>query len=127
MRLVRLLLATAVAAAAGGCADDGGREASQADCATFRFPSGAWKEGLPADGQRLEERREAVDGLVRCEILAGRTEPQVRAVLGPPSGRDRESLIYTVGEERSRFAVDSEQLQILIADGRVSEVLLTQG
>jgi hypothetical protein len=82
------------------------------DCGTFRFSPRVWAPPEAADapeGKRSRRQRLA-DGLVACNMLDGKTKPQVHALLGPPRGS---GWSYVVGPDRrdgGQIRIASERL-----------------
>jgi outer membrane protein assembly factor BamE (lipoprotein component of BamABCDE complex) len=66
------------------------------------------------------------DGLLRSEVLSGKSRSEVEALLGPPTVTDKfmgSGLVYWLGPERGFIRIDSEWLTLHVdRAGKVSEV-----
>jgi hypothetical protein len=71
-----------------------------------------WLQGEAAsNGPRLR----MADGLVRSEILLGKSRVEVEAMLGPPTATDKfrsSGLVYWLGSERGFMSIDSEWMTL---------------
>jgi hypothetical protein len=65
------------------------------------------------------------DELVRCRVLLGQQDGDIRALLGRPDETLRNEWSYLIGEERGPVKLDSEYLMVVFgADGKVDNALI---
>jgi hypothetical protein len=109
-------------------------EARRYPCAEARVTAEAWAEGRRDMSSTFPSREQVLaDDLIRCKLLRGMTETDVRALLGPPddvsSERGRRYLAYEIGLQRdSFFQLDSEYLSLRFdRDGTIESASMYQG
>jgi hypothetical protein len=88
---------------------------AQAGCGSFAVPQELWNGTKAyAEGTKVTNRQLIADRLVECRVLHGKRMGEVRRLLGKPDevGHDPLEVVYWIGDERSLFAVDSENLYI---------------
>lgn len=86
------------------------------------FERSVWQQGeITSDGQRLR----VADGLLRSEVLLGKSKAEIEAMLGPPTATDKfrdSGLAYWLGPERGFISIDGEWLTVdFDQTGRVRE------
>jgi hypothetical protein len=55
------------------------------------------------------------DGLLRSEVLLGKSRSEIEAMFGPPTSTDKfrdSGLVYWLGPERGFISIDSEWLTL---------------
>ena len=78
-----------------------------------RFDAVRWRK---AD-LSTRERARMVPDLLRRHPLIGMTSGEVRALLGPPTGSEREwQLVYVLGPDGTMFPIDNEWLLMRLDD-----------
>ena len=76
------------------------------------FERSAWIQGETGSAN---PRLRMADGLLRSEILLGKSRREVEALLGPPTSTDKfrdSGLVYWLGTERGFINIDSEWLTL---------------
>ena len=77
-----------------------------------QFERSIWLQGETAsDSPRLR----MADGLLRSEVLLGKSRAEIEAMLGPPTSTDKfrdSGLVYWLGQERGFISIDSEWLTL---------------
>jgi hypothetical protein len=97
------------------------------DCDGYRFDAKVWLAPSSSVGEPPTARQRLADGLIACNTLEGVSVDGARKVLGRPEERDRQSLSYELGPERSLIQIDSEYLNVAVRNGRVVALTLYQG
>jgi hypothetical protein len=104
-----------------GCGDD------EASCSSYSVDRAEWRSALAGatDQSPPTEAEKIADDIVRCRMLVGLREKEVRALLGKPdlpaSNLPGWDFGYFLGSERSRPAIDTEALVIELRSGRVQK------
>ena len=94
------------------------------------FEANSWKNGTNR-AQMLFPRQNMVDKLIENNILLGKTEKEILALLGEPDSRFNENyekkyFSYFIGPARRLASADDEWLGIYFnSNGTVSETKLT--
>lgn len=87
-----------------------------------------WLQG-DTDRSMHPSRHRMADGLVKSEVLLGKTRTEIEAMLGPPPTTDyfkSFDLVYWLGPERGYIRIDSEWLVVRLSDGKASEVRIVR-
>lgn len=109
-----------------------------ADCSTYTFDSAAWRAPGSTDrigdsNQAQSPRQRLVGDLVDCNVLAGKTGPDILKLLGRPPSKQRHNTpesaitwIYGLGGIYDGF--ESQQLYVNFnEDGKVIDLTLSTG
>ena len=84
--------------------------------ARTEFDAARWQKADLSTRQRAQ----MVPDLLKQHPLVGMKSVEVRALLGPPTGNEREwQLIYVLGPDGSLFPIDNEWLLIRLDDRNV--------
>ena len=76
------------------------------------FQRSVWLQGETTSGS---PRLRMADGLLRSEILLGKSRTEIETMLGPPTSTDKfrdSGLVYWLGPERGFISIDSEWLTL---------------
>ena len=109
MRAIKALTVTATAIASIAVAVGVYRHVAHGPT---EFERSVWLQGETGS---VSPRLRMADGLLRSEVLLGKSRAEIEAVLGPPTSTDKfrdSGLVYWLGPERGFISIDSEWLTL---------------
>lgn len=128
---ISAMLAVAVLGALASCG--GSAKTASVDCSAYKFPSAMWDSTTGyahRDEATIAHRRDAVDAVLKCNLLDGLNVKQVTRLLGRKHRSEPETphdWTYSIGPGRGPFSVDDEFLRVLFRGGTVVNVSISDG